>query len=86
MAVLRRLLVEAHAVPEHIAADPAAAGVRILPVGRDDRFAPAFEAISTSNTGAPSTCTDAGPPERMIAFGLRASISAAGIVRETISL
>ena len=35
--------------------------------------------------GAPSAYTDAGPPERMIAFGLRASISATGIVCGTIS-
>src|SRR5947207_8744150 len=36
--------------------------------------------------GAPGTWTDAGPPERMIAFGLRASISEIGIERGTISL
>ena len=35
--------------------------------------------------GAPSEYTDAGPPDRMIAFGLRASISAAGMVAGTIS-
>src|SRR5258706_3405023 len=35
--------------------------------------------------GAPGTWTDAGPPEKMIAFGLRASISAIGVERGTIS-
>src|SRR3954465_8901941 len=35
--------------------------------------------------GASSTCTDAGPPERMIAFALRASISETGVERGTIS-
>src|SRR5437588_678325 len=40
---------------------------------------------ATSIDGAPSTCTDAGPPERMIPFGRRASISSKGIVRGTIS-
>src|SRR6185437_1947124 len=37
-------------------------------------------------SGAPGTCTDAGPPERMIARGLRASISATVSFLETISL
>src|SRR6478752_6038110 len=40
---------------------------------------------SGSTDGAPSTCTDAGPPERMIAFGFIAAISANDIVRGTIS-
>src|SRR2546430_4922232 len=40
---------------------------------------------ATSIDGASSTCTDAGPPERMIPFGRRASISSKGIVRGTIS-
>src|SRR5215471_12194385 len=35
--------------------------------------------------GASSTWTDAGPPERMMPFGRRASISDSGIVRGTIS-
>ncbi len=35
--------------------------------------------------GAPSAYTDAGPPDRMIAFGLRASISATGSELGTIS-
>ena len=35
--------------------------------------------------GAPSAYTDDGPPERMIAFGRRASISATGVVDGTIS-
>src|SRR5947207_15777192 len=39
-----------------------------------------------SMSGAPSTCTEAGPPERMIAFGRRARMSATGVVRGTISL
>src|SRR6266571_7432111 len=34
--------------------------------------------------GAPSAYTEAGPPDRMIAFGLRARISARGIVDGTI--
>ena len=38
-----------------------------------------------SMPGAPSSYTDDGPPDRMIAFGLRASISATGIVCGTIS-
>ena len=37
-------------------------------------------------SGAPSTCTEAGPPEKMIAAGLRANISATGVERGTISL
>src|SRR2546426_9897839 len=41
---------------------------------------------AASIDGASSTCTDAGPPERMIPFGRRASISCKGIVRGTISL
>src|SRR5438270_7419580 len=40
---------------------------------------------ASSIDGASSTCTDAGPPERMIPFGRRASISSKGIVRGTIS-
>src|SRR5947208_7273788 len=40
---------------------------------------------AASIDGASSTCTDAGPPERMIPFGRRASISSNGIVRGTIS-
>src|SRR5438477_3070984 len=40
---------------------------------------------AASIDGASSTCTDAGPPERMIPFGRRASISSKGIVRGTIS-
>src|SRR2546426_8951340 len=40
---------------------------------------------ATSIDGASSTCTDAGPPERMIPFGRRASISSKGIERGTIS-
>src|SRR6266700_1911563 len=40
---------------------------------------------AASIDGASSTCTDAGPPERMIPFGRRASISFKGIVRGTIS-
>src|SRR5918995_3227294 len=40
---------------------------------------------AASIDGAWSTCTDAGPPERMIPFGRRASISNRGIVRGTIS-
>ena len=39
-----------------------------------------------STTGAPSAYTDDGPPERMIAFGFLASISATGMVDGTISL
>ncbi len=35
--------------------------------------------------GASSAYTDDGPPDRMIAFGPRASISAIGIVWGTIS-
>src|SRR5260370_494003 len=35
--------------------------------------------------GAPSAYTEAGPPDRMTAFGWRASISAAGMVLGTIS-
>src|SRR5260370_8866534 len=40
---------------------------------------------AASIDGAASTCTDAGPPERMMPFGRRASISPRGIVRGTIS-
>ncbi len=36
--------------------------------------------------GAPSAYTDEGPPERMIAAGFLASISATGMVLGTISL
>ena len=39
----------------------------------------------TSIPGAPSAYTEDGPPESTIAFGLRASISATGIVCGTIS-
>jgi hypothetical protein len=35
--------------------------------------------------GAPSAYTDAGPPDRMIAFGLRARMSSTGIELGTIS-
>ena len=35
--------------------------------------------------GAPGAYTEAGPPDRMIAVGLLASISAAGMVEGTIS-
>ena len=35
--------------------------------------------------GAPSAYTDEGPPDKMIAFGRRASISSTGIVDGTIS-
>ena len=35
--------------------------------------------------GAPSTWTEAGPPEKMIPLGRRASISATGMSRGTIS-
>src|SRR5205085_447825 len=35
--------------------------------------------------GAPSTCTDLGPPLKMMPLGLRASISATGMSRGTIS-
>ena len=35
--------------------------------------------------GAPSAYTEAGPPDRMIAFGRLASISPTGIVDGTIS-
>ena len=38
-----------------------------------------------SMPGASSAYTEEGPPERTIAFGLRASISATGIVCGTIS-
>ena len=38
-----------------------------------------------STAGAPAAYTDDGPPDRMIAAGLRASISATGIVCGTIS-
>src|SRR5262245_33793286 len=40
---------------------------------------------AASIEGASSTWTDAGPPERMMPFGRRASISDSGIVRGTIS-
>lgn len=39
-----------------------------------------------STVGAPSAYTEDGPPERMIALGFLASISATGIVEGTISL
>ena len=35
--------------------------------------------------GAPSAYTDAGPPDKMIAFGCLASMSPTGIVEGTIS-
>ncbi len=38
-----------------------------------------------SSCGAPGSYTELGPPERMIAFGLRASMSATLIVCDTIS-
>jgi hypothetical protein len=40
---------------------------------------------SASTCGAPGAYTEEGPPERMIALGLRASISATGIECGTIS-
>ena len=44
-------------------------------------------AVNTSveMPGAPSAYTEDGPPDRMIALGLRASMSATGIVCGTIS-
>ena len=39
-----------------------------------------------STCGAPSAYTDDGPPDRIIAAGRRARISATGIVDGTISL
>ena len=39
----------------------------------------------SSMPGAPSAYTLDGPPDRIIAFGLRASMSATGIVWGTIS-
>ncbi len=39
-----------------------------------------------SSCGAPSSYTEEGPPDRMIAFGFLASISATGMVDGTISL
>ena len=42
--------------------------------------------IAGSTDGAPGEYTEAGPPDRMIAAGCRASISATGIVCGTISL
>ncbi len=42
--------------------------------------------IARSRDGAPSAYTDEGPPERMIARGFFASISATGMVDGTISL
>ena len=41
--------------------------------------------MEESIEGAPSAYTEEGPPERTIAFGLRASISSTGIVCGTIS-
>lgn len=41
---------------------------------------------SRSRRGAPSAYTEEGPPERMIAAGFLASISATGMVLGTISL
>ena len=35
--------------------------------------------------GAPGAYTEAGPPDKMMAFGCRASICSAGIVAGTIS-
>src|SRR3954453_17476356 len=43
------------------------------------------EKIERSTAGAPAAYTDEGPPERINAAGLRASISATGIVCGTIS-
>src|SRR3954453_6206937 len=40
---------------------------------------------SESTRGAPSAYTDCGPPDRMSAFGFRASISSTGVVCGTIS-
>lgn len=42
--------------------------------------------MARSSCGAPSSYTDDGPPERMIALGSLASISATGMVLGTISL
>lgn len=41
--------------------------------------------IAPSSWGAPSSYTEDGPPDRMIAFGFLASISATGIVLGTTS-
>ncbi len=41
---------------------------------------------SRSRRGAPSSYTDEGPPERMIAAGFLARMSATGMVLGTISL
>ncbi len=41
--------------------------------------------IDGSTAGAPAAYTDDGPPERISAAGLRASISATGMVCGTIS-
>src|SRR5881227_1878059 len=40
---------------------------------------------ASSIVGAPSTCTDFGPPLKMMPLGLRASMSAIGMSRGTIS-
>src|SRR4051795_5898450 len=40
---------------------------------------------ASSMVGAPSTCTDLGPPLKMMPLGLRASISSIGMFRGTIS-
>jgi len=40
---------------------------------------------SASTLGAPGSYTELGPPDRMIALGSRASISATGMVCGTIS-
>lgn len=42
--------------------------------------------IARSSCGAPSSYTEDGPPERMIALGFLASISSTGIELGTISL
>ena len=47
---------------------------------------PGLEQPAVEAGGAPSAYTDEGPPDRMIAFGFLASISATGMVDGTISL
>src|SRR5438552_9832581 len=42
--------------------------------------------MASSIVGAPSTCTDLGPPLKMIPLGRRASMSDSGMSRGTISL
>ena len=46
---------------------------------------PGWPAAAGGSGGAPGAYTDAGPPDRMIALGWRASISATGMVHGTIS-